>query len=184
MIGILGSVAANIAGHALSARSNAKQREETEKYFANKEAQNRDWFNYDYYRDVTNRADVQRSMKLAKDAIKNRNAQLDATAAVTGLNPNAVAAERAANNATLSNVVGGALERAEDQRDNAMKAYREGKERIEDTRFDMDSKYRQQRDANVAAAVKDAIGVAAKIGESWDGFEDSAELEGLKKEGE
>jgi hypothetical protein len=181
MIGIIGSIAANIAGHVISARSAKKQREENEKYLKRKEDNNRDWFNYDYYRDVTNRADVQRSMKLAKDAIKNRNAQLDATAAVTGLNPNAVAAERAANNATLTNVVGGALERAEDQRDNAMKAYREGKESIEDTRFEMDSKYRQQRDANVAAAVKDAIGVAGKIGDTMDLFDDAKdELEGMK----
>lgn len=181
MIGIIGSVAANIAGHAISARSAQKQREENEKYLKRKEDNNRDYFNYDYYRDVTNRADVQRSIKLAKDAIRNRNAQLDATAAVTGLNPNAVAAERAANNEILTNVVGGALERAEDQRDEAMNRYRGGKEKIEDTRFEMDSKARQQRDANVAAAVKDAIGVAGKIGDTMDVFEDAKDdLEGMK----
>lgn len=181
MIGIIGSVAANIAGHAISARSAQKQREENEKYLKRKEDNNRDYFNYDYYRDVTNRADVQRSIKLAKDAIRNRNAQLDATAAVTGLNPNAVSAERAANNEILTNVVGGALERAEDQRDEAMNRYREGKENIEDTRFEVDSKARQQRDANVAAAVKDAIGVAGKIGDTMDVFEDAKDdLEGMK----
>ena len=181
MIGIIGSVAANIAGHALSARSNAKQREETEKYFANKEAQNRDWFNYDYYRDVTNRADVQRSMQLAKNAIRNRNAQLDATAAVTGLNPNAVAAERAMNNTTLTDVVGGALERADNQRQEALEQYREGKNNIADARYKADSEWRSQRDANTASAVKDAIGAAGKIGETWDAFEDAKdELEGMK----
>jgi hypothetical protein len=62
-----------------------------------------------------------------------------------------------------------------------MNRYRGGKEKIEDTRFEMDSKYRQQRDANVAAAVKDAIGVAGKIGDTMDLFDDAKdELEGMK----
>lgn len=97
MIGLLGgalSLAGGIAG-GIKAR---KARREQERLISQRQQRNLDLYNRDYYQDYMNRSDAQAVMKRVTDTMRRRNNNINQTAAISGATPEAVAAQKAANN--------------------------------------------------------------------------------------
>lgn len=83
--GIFGGISASKAMKRV--RDNIKEQQQ----------QNEDWYNRRYNEDATQRADAQRILTETEEAIRNRNRQAAATAAVMGGTEESVAATKAAN---------------------------------------------------------------------------------------
>lgn len=91
-------VAGNIIGGAAQARAARKQRAIIDKQKKDNEA----WYNRNYYEDSTQRSDAQRAMQMARDAMKSRYNQAQASGVVTGATDESVAAQKAATNQVVS----------------------------------------------------------------------------------
>ena len=84
-------VAGSIIGGAAQARAARKQRAIIDKQKKDNEA----WYNRNYYEDSTQRSDAQRAMQMARDAIKSRYNQAQASGVVTGATDESIAAQKA-----------------------------------------------------------------------------------------
>jgi len=87
-------VAGSIIGGAAQARAARKQRAIIDKQKKDNEA----WYNRNYYEDSTQRSDAQRAMQMARDAMKSRYNQAQASGVVTGATDESIAAQKAATN--------------------------------------------------------------------------------------
>ena len=81
-------VAGSIIGGAAQARAARKQRAIIDKQKKDNEA----WYNRNYYEDSTQRSDAQRAMQMARDAMKSRYNQAQASGVVTGATDESIAA--------------------------------------------------------------------------------------------
>ena len=91
-------VAGSIIGGAAQARAARKQRAIIDKQKKDNEA----WYNRNYYEDSTQRSDAQRAMQMARDAMKSRYNQAQASGVVTGATDESIAAQKAATNQVVS----------------------------------------------------------------------------------
>lgn len=88
----------SIVGGAAQARAARKQRAIIDKQKKDNEA----WYNRNYYEDSTQRSDAQRAMQMARDAMKSRYNQAQASGVVTGATDESIAAQKAATNQVVS----------------------------------------------------------------------------------
>lgn len=88
----------SIIGGAAQARAARKQRAIIDKQKKDNEA----WYNRNYYEDSTQRSDAQRAMQMARDAMKSRYNQAQASGVVTGATDESIAAQKAATNQVVS----------------------------------------------------------------------------------
>ena len=88
----------SIVGGAAMAQAARKQREIIDTQKKDNEA----WYNRNYYEDSTQRSDAQRAMQMARDAMKSRYNQAQASGVVTGATDESIAAQKAATNQVVS----------------------------------------------------------------------------------
>lgn len=88
----------SIIGGAAQARAARKQRD----IINTQKKDNEAWYNRNYYEDSTQRSDAQRAMQMARDAMKSRYNQAQASGVVTGATDESIAAQKAATNQVVS----------------------------------------------------------------------------------
>ena len=88
----------SVIGGAAQARAARKQRE----IINTQKKDNEAWYNRNYYEDSTQRSDAQRAMQMARDAMKSRYNQAQASGVVTGATDESIAAQKAATNQVVS----------------------------------------------------------------------------------
>lgn len=88
----------SIVGGAAMTQAARKQREIIDTQKKDNEA----WYNRNYYEDSTQRSDAQRAMQMARDAMKSRYNQAQASGVVTGATDESIAAQKAATNQVVS----------------------------------------------------------------------------------
>lgn len=143
--GVLGAAGSIFGGLAASAAMRkAKEGIEQQK------ADNKNWYNNRYNEDVTQRADAQRMLTKAEQAIRERNKAAAGAQAVMGGTEESAAATKAANAQTAADATAQIVANGEQRKDNIEKEYRE-----------KDAQYQKQlNDLNVQKA--NAIGQAVK----------------------
>ena len=117
MIGSAVGAAASIAGGIASAATMKKVKQNIEE----QQRKNEDWYNRRYNEDSTQRADAQSILNATLQSIKDRNAQAAGAQAVMGGTEESVAAEKAANNKSLSDATA-QIAAAGDQRKDAIES--------------------------------------------------------------
>lgn len=113
LVGSAMKVAGAIGG-GIAARKAAK--EQTDR-LENLQQQNQAWYDRRYNEDATQRADAQRLITMTEEAIKNRNRQAAGASAVMGGTTESLAAQKAVNNAALTDTVSQIAADAADRKD-------------------------------------------------------------------
>ena len=79
---------------------------------------NEDFFNSEYYQNYMDRSDVQAAMKRVRDTMRKSNQTAAASAAVTGATPEAVVAQKQANNEIIADAASGIQANADAYKNN------------------------------------------------------------------
>lgn len=155
-------IGGSIFGGISQARSARKIRENIE----GQQRENQDWYDRKYNEDMTQRADAVRLLNLTEESIRNRNKNAAATAAVMGGTNEALAAQRAANNAAMTDTVAQIAVTADARKDAIENQYRS-------KNADLNEKLNAnetQKMANVAAAIQGVGATAKDIGTAIDDY--------------
>ncbi len=112
-------VAGSIIGGAAQARAARKQRAIIDKQKKDNEA----WYNRNYYEDSTQRSDAQRAMQMARDAMKSRYNQAQASGVVTGATDESIAAQKAATNQVVSSAASSIAATGDSRKDSIDQQY-------------------------------------------------------------
>ena len=112
-------VAGSIIGGAAQARAARKQRAIIDKQKKDNEA----WYNRNYYEDSTQRSDAQRAMQMARDAMKSRCNQAQASGVVTGATDESIAAQKAATNQVVSSAASSIAATGDSRKDSIDQQY-------------------------------------------------------------
>ena len=112
-------VADSIIGGAAQARAARKQRAIIDKQKKDNEA----WYNRNYYEDSTQRSDAQRAMQMARDAMKSRYNQAQASGVVTGATDESIAAQKAATNQVVSSAASSIAATGDSRKDSIDQQY-------------------------------------------------------------
>lgn len=112
-------VAGSIIGGAAQARAARKQREIIDTQKKDNEA----WYNRNYYEDSTQRSDAQRAMQMARDAMKSRYNQAQASGVVTGATDESIAAQKAATNQVVSSAASSIAATGDSRKDSIDQQY-------------------------------------------------------------
>lgn len=103
MLGIINAAAGAVGGLFGSLGKNKMIRDQLKEVAAQRK-DNQDWFDRNYYEDATQRADAMRAITQTEEAYRNRNKDMQATAAVAGGTEEAMAATKAANAKELADM--------------------------------------------------------------------------------
>lgn len=109
----------SIIGGAAQARAARKQRAIIDKQKKDNEA----WYNRNYYEDSTQRSDAQRAMQMARDAMKSRYNQAQASGVVTGATDESIAAQKAATNQVVSSAASSIAATGDSRKDSIDQQY-------------------------------------------------------------
>lgn len=112
-------VAGSIIGGAAMAQAARKQREIIDTQKKDNEA----WYNRNYYEDSTQRSDAQRAMQMARDAMKSRYNQAQASGVVTGATDESIAAQKAATNQVVSSAASSIAATGDSRKDSIDQQY-------------------------------------------------------------
>lgn len=143
--GIFGAVKAGQAMNAI--RKNLKQQQ----------AENQAWYNQRYNEDATQRADAQRILTMTEEAIKNRNRQSAATAAVMGGTEESVAAAKAANAQAMSDAAAQIAIAGDKRKDTIESQYQQRNAELNSQLNELNLK-KAQNAASAAQVASDAFG--------------------------
>ena len=109
----------SIVGGAAMAQAARKQREIIDTQKKDNEA----WYNRNYYEDSTQRSDAQRAMQMARDAMKSRYNQAQASGVVTGATDESIAAQKAATNQVVSSAASSIAATGDSRKDSIDQQY-------------------------------------------------------------
>lgn len=84
---------------------------------------NEAWYNRNYYEDSTQRSDAQRAMQMARDAMKSRYNQAQASVVVTGATDESIAAQKAATNQVVSSAASSIAATGDSRKDSIDQQY-------------------------------------------------------------
>ena len=84
---------------------------------------NEAWYNRNYYEDSTQRSDAQRAMQMARDAMKSRYNQAQASGVVTGATAESIAAQKAATNQVVSSAASSIAATGDSRKDSIDQQY-------------------------------------------------------------
>lgn len=112
-------VAGSIIGGAAMTQAARKQREIIDTQKKDNEA----WYNRNYYEDSTQRSDAQRAMQMARDAMKSRYNQAQASGVVTGATDESIAAQKAATNQVVSSAASSIAATGDSRKDSIDQQY-------------------------------------------------------------
>lgn len=157
------AIAGSAIGGALSSRAARKAQRERKKALDKQLESNQRWYERVYNEDATMRADTQRLLTRAEDAIRKRNKELSGQQAVMGGSEEAAAAAKAANNEILADTTADIVANAEARKDAVEEAYMERKNQLEAGKLDVDVQANLQRSQAVAGAVGGAVSAAGNI---------------------
>lgn len=143
-----------LASNAAARRSARRAR----KILAEQQKENQDWFDRRYNEDATQRADAQRLLTMTQEAMRNRNRQAAATAAVMGGTNESVAAEKAASARAMTDTASQIAAEAADRKDTIEQQYMANKESLNKQLIDVEMR-------RATAAQKSAEGLSS-AGES------------------
>lgn len=125
------------------------------------QAENQTWYDQRYNEDATQRADAQKILAMTNEAIKNRNRQAAATAAVMGGTDESVAASKAANANALADAASQIAIAGANRKDSIENQYMTKKDNINKQLNDMQMKKAE----NITNAVNGVSSAAAGIAE-------------------
>ena len=97
MLGLIGG-GLGLANSMFGGIKAAKERKRQDRIIREAKQRNEDFFNSEYYQNYMDRSDVQAAMKRVRDTMRKSNRTAAASAAVTGATPEAVVAQKQANN--------------------------------------------------------------------------------------
>lgn len=163
LVGSAMKVAGAIGG-GIAARKAAK--EQTDR-LDNLQQQNQAWYNRRYNEDATQRADAQRLITMTEEAIKNRNRQAAGAAAVMGGTTESLAAQKAVNNAALTDTISQIAADAADRKDIIEGQYLAKNQSIVNRQNDIS--------AQKAQAITEAIGQVGDAANAVGGVLDNVE---------
>lgn len=109
----------SVIGGAAMAQAARKQREIIDTQKKDNEA----WYNRNYYEDSTQRSDAQRAMQMARDAMKSRYNQAQASGVVTGATDESIAAQKAATNQVVSSAASSIAATGDSRKDSIDQQY-------------------------------------------------------------
>lgn len=164
MIGSIIGGAMKIGGSIFGGISQARSARKIRENIEGQQRENQDWYDRKYNEDMTQRADAVRLLNLTEESIRNRNKNAAATAAVMGGTNEALAAQRAANNAAMTDTVAQIAVTADARKDAIENQYRS-------KNADLNEKLNAnetQKMANVAAAIQGVGATAKDIGTAID----------------
>lgn len=125
------SGAAGLAGTVFGAIKSAQERNRMKAYMETQKSDNEAWFDEKKYSDYTQRKDTQALMKSLRDNLKDVNQASNATAAVTGASPEAVAMQKAAQSEAVSDTFTNVAAQGQRVQDNAEAQYMARKSQLE-----------------------------------------------------
>lgn len=158
MIGSAIGGALKVGGAIFGGISQARAAKKIRQNIENQQKENQDWYDRRYNEDMTQRADAVALINRTEENIRNRNKNAAATAAVMGGTNEALAAQRAANNAALTDTMSQIAVTADQRKDAIENQYRN---RNADLISQINAN-EAQKAANIAAAIQ---GVGATAGD-------------------
>lgn len=169
MIGSAIGGALKVGGAIFGGISQARAAKKIKQNIENQQKENQDWYDRRYNEDMTQRADAVALINRTEENIRNRNKNAAATAAVMGGTNEALAAQRAANNAALTDTMSQIAVTADQRKDAIENQYRNRSADL----ISQINENEAKKAANIAAAIQ---GVGATAG-------DIAGLDFTKQEG-
>lgn len=131
--------------------------------------ENRNWYNRRYNEDATQRADAQRMLTRANDAIRKRTQAAYGRKAVVGGTDATLASTQQANAEAMGNAVSNIVTSAEARKDNIEAQYREREQQLEAQKSGVEAAAEQAKRENTAAAATGAINAMASVVGSGEG---------------
>lgn len=168
MIGAIGGAALGVVGGIIGGKSAKKQMRKMQEELARRRAENRDWYNRAYNEDATQRADAQRAITRAEEAMKSRNAAAAGTAAVMGGSNDAVVAAQDANNEMLADITSRIAVAGEERKAQIEQEYNARKDALAQQQMEIN----MQRAQAKAQATQGLFNAAGSIFDAvdWGGF--------------
>lgn len=166
MIGSAIGGALKIGGAIFGGISQARAAKKIKQNIENQQKENQDWYDRRYNEDMTQRADAVALINRTEENIRNRNKNAAATAAVMGGTNEALAAQRAANNAALTDTMSQIAVTADQRKDAIENQYRN---RNADLISQINAN-EAQKAANIAAAIQGVGAAASDIDSAIDEF--------------
>lgn len=161
MLGSLIGAGLSAAGSIYGDIKASKAMKDYRKSLQNQQAKNQAWYDKNYYQDATQRADALRIMQKTQDAIRNRNRQAAASAAMTGGTQEAQAVTNAANAQAMSDAMSDIALAGQQRKDTVEQKYMQRRDSLQ---AQIDDAKKQQ-----AAATAQAVqGVTSAAGEFMD----------------
>lgn len=151
--------AMKIGGAIFGGISQARAAKKVKENIEGQQQENQDWYDRRYNEDMTQRADAQRLLSLTEESIRNRNKQAAATAAVMGGTNESLAAQRAANAASLTDTMSQIAVTADARKDAIENQYRAKSENLNASLNDLETKKAE----NISAAIQGVAGAAADV---------------------
>lgn len=145
----------SIIGGAAQARAARKQRD----IINTQKKDNEAWYNRNYYEDSTQRSDAQRAMQMARDAMKSRYNQAQASGVVTGATDESIAAQKAATNQVVSSAASSIAATGDARKDSIDQQYLNTKSNL----AQQEAATWQQQGAAIAQAAQGVGNAGAKM---------------------
>ncbi len=140
MIGSLIGGAMKIGGGIFGGIKASKAMKKVKANLNNQMKENQNWYDRRYNEDSTQRADAQRILTMTQDSIRKRNQAAAGSQAVMGGTDEALAAERAANNAAMADATSQIAVAGEARKDNIEQQYLNTKANLNSQLNDLEQK--------------------------------------------
>ena len=159
MIGSAIGGALKVGGAIFGGISQARAAKKIKQNIENQQKENQDWYDRRYNEDMTQRADAVALINRTEENIRNRNKNAAATAAVMGGTNEALAAQRAANNAALTDTMSQIAVTADQRKDAIENQYRNRSADL----ISQINENEAKKAANIAAAIQGVGSTAGDI---------------------
>ena len=163
LIGAGLSIASGIGNAIFGGISARRQRDKQLEAIEQAKRENRNWYNRRYNEDATQRADAQRMLSRANEAIARRNRAAAGKRAVVGGTDASLATTQRANAEAMGNAIADMTANAEARKDTIEAQYREREQQLDAEAEAVKAVAEASKRANTAAAATAAINTGAAI---------------------
>lgn len=160
---MIGGLALGLAGGIIGGIGRARAERKRRKMIKNQLKENENWYQRRYNEDSTQRSDAQNSLRIMRDAIKERTKQVAASGAVTGATDESVALQKESANRALGSTVANIAATGDARKDAIEQQYMENKANLN---AQLGNAYAQQGE-NIASATQGVIGAANPLIEAF-----------------
>lgn len=163
MIGsIIGGAVAGL-GQIFGGIAASKAMKKMKRNVEDQQRKNQAWYNWEYNKDASQRADAQRILSITEESIKNRNRNAAGTQAVMGGTEESVAATKAANAQALADATSQIAVAGERRKDMIEAQYQQRDNELQNQLNDIEVNKANQ----IAEAVKGVADAGAGIASAW-----------------